>query len=116
MKNYIRALFVAVGFSLPAASAGYGKSQLVSIFEQPLWPTSSTPNGNLVYEVMTVARAGSGLLEVTLTAGNLPPGVTVTFSPSVLRFTGTRVSTQTAQMIVSCPCVMPIDSYPFTIT
>jgi len=56
------------------------------------------------------------LLEVTLSAGEMPPGVTVTFSPSVLRFTGNQVSSQTATMTVSCNGLIPIDCFPFTIT
>jgi hypothetical protein len=91
-------------------------SSLVSMSAEALWPTSSTPDGDLVYNVTTVGRAGSGLLEVTLSAGNMPPGVTVTFSPAVLRFTGNQVVAQTAKMTVSCPGLIPIDCYPFTIT
>jgi hypothetical protein len=40
----------------------------------------------------------------------------VTFSPSVLRFTGNQVTAQTATMTVTCPYLMPIDCYAFTIT
>jgi hypothetical protein len=53
---------------------------------------------------------------VELTAGNLPPGVTVTFEPSVLRFTGNKQTAQTAIMAVNCPSLMPLDCHPFTLT
>jgi hypothetical protein len=91
-------------------------SELVSLSSDPLWPTSSTPDNTLVYNVTTVGRAGAGLLEVTLTAGDMPPGVTVTFSPSVLRFTGNQVTSQTATMTVHCPSPLPLDCFPFTLT
>src|SRR5205814_186671 len=87
-----------------------------SLSTEPLWPASSKPDNNLVYNVTTVGRSGSGLLEVTLTAGAMPPGVTVTFSPSVLRFTGNQLTAQTATMTVHCPSLIPLDSYPFTLT
>ena len=116
MKNQISTLFVAIGFSLVSAGTTHAMSSLVSMSQEALWPTSSTPDGNLVYNITTVGRAGSGLLEVALTAGDMPPGVTVTFSPSVLRFTGNHLTAQTATMTVSCPYLLPLDCFPFTIT
>jgi len=116
MKNQIRALLIATGFSLAAAGSSHAMSSLISLSKEPVWPASSTPDGNIIYNVTTVARGGSGLLQVVLTAGGLPPGVTVTFSPSVLRFTGNQVTAQTSTMTVSCPGLMPIDCFPFTIT
>jgi hypothetical protein len=89
---------------------------LISLSTEPMWPTTSTPDNSLVYNVTTVGRGGSGLLEVTLTAGAMPPGVTVTFSPSPLRFTGNQVSSQTATMTVHCSSPTPLDCYPFTLT
>jgi hypothetical protein len=116
MKTQIRALLLGLTFSLASAGAGHAMSQLVSLSLEPLWPTSSTPDGDLVYNVTTVARGGSGLLEVTLTAGTMPPGVTTTFSPDVLRFTGNALTAQTATLTVHCPSLIPLDSYPFTLT
>jgi hypothetical protein len=46
----------------------------------------------------------------------MPPGVSVTFSPAVLRFTGNQLSSQTATMTVPCPGLIPLDCYPFTLT
>ncbi len=91
-------------------------STLISLAEEPLWPTSTTPNGDVLYNVTAVGRGGAGLLQVTLTASNLPPGVTVTFTPSVLKFTGNAVTGQSAVMKVSCQGLIPLDCYPFTIT
>lgn len=116
MKNRIGSLFIAVVFGLASAGVTHAMSSLISMSKDPVWPATSTPDSNLVYTVTAVGRAGSGLLQVTLTAGSLPPGVTVTFSPSVLRFTGNQLTAQTATMTVSCPTLMAIDSFPFTIT
>lgn len=105
-----------MALALATATVSHAMSQLVSISAEPLWPASSTPDSNLVYNVITVGRSGAGLLEVTLSAGAIPPGVTVTFSPTVLRFTGNRLTTQTATMTVHWPGPIPLDCYPFTLT
>lgn len=99
-----------------STSSSFAMSELISLSALPVWPTSTTPDTTVTYNVSTVGRGGAGLLEVTLTAGDLPPGVTVTFSPSVLRFTGNALSTQTARMSVTCTVPTPVDCYPFTIT
>ncbi len=91
-------------------------SELISISEEPVWPVSSNPDGSIVYSITTAGRGGAGLLEVTLTAGDMPPGVTVTFNPSVLRFTGNQVTNQLATMTVYSTNLIPIDCFPFTIT
>ena len=116
MKIQTYATLMAMVLALATTHVSYAMSELTSISAEALWPTSSTPDSNLVYSVATVARGGSGLLEVTLSAGAMPPGVTVTFSPSVLRFTGNQLTTQSATMTVHCPSLMPLDCYPFTIT
>ena len=116
MKNQISAILLGFTFSLASTGVSHAMSELVSLSSEPLWPTSSTPDTNLVYNITTVGRSGSGLLEVTLTAGAMPPGVTVTFTPSVLRFTGKQVTALTATMTVHCSSPIPLDSYPFTIT
>lgn len=116
MKKQIRAMLLGLTFSLATAGVSHAMSELISVSCTPLWPTSSTPETNLIYNLTTVGRAGAGLLEVTLTAGDMPPGVTVTFSPSVLRFTGNKVTTQNSIMTVHCPSLMPIDCHAFTIT
>jgi len=116
MKNQLRAILFGVTISLAAANVGHAMSELIGISEQPVWPTSPTPDGSVVYSITTVGRGGAGLLEVTLSAGDLPPGVTVTFDPPVLRFTGNEVTIQVATMTVFCSSPIPLDSYPFTLT
>ena len=116
MKKQIGALFAALAFGLTSAGTSHAMSTLVSMSAEAMWPTSSTPDGNLVYSVTTVGRAGSGMLEIALTASNMPSGVTVTFSPATLRFTGNQLSAQVATMTVSCPTLIPVDCFAFTIT
>lgn len=116
MKRGINTVLIATVFIVMSASVSHAMSELVSLSTEALWPTSSKPDSNLVYSITTVGRGGSGLLEVTLTAGDMPPGVTVTFSPSVLRFTGNQLTTQTATMTVHCSTLIPLDCYPFTLT
>jgi len=109
-------MLLGLTFSLVSAGVSHAMSELISLSCVPLWPTSSKPETNLVYNLTTVGRGGAGLLEVKLTADAMPPGVTVTFSPSVLRFTGNQVTAQTATMTVRCPSLMPVDCHAFTIT
>jgi hypothetical protein len=116
MKNRVSALLLGAALSVAACVTTHGMSTLITLSSEPMWPTSSTPDYNLVYNVTTVGRGGAGLLEVTLTAGDMPPGVTVTFSPSVLRFTGNQATSQTATMTVHCQGLIPLDCFPFTIT
>jgi hypothetical protein len=116
MKNRVHAILIGIAFSLATCGLSHAMSELIYLSTTPMWPVSSTPDSNIVYTVNTVGRGGAGLLEVTLTAGSLPPGVTVTFSPSVLRFTGNQLTTQTATMTVHCPSLIPVDCFPFTIT
>jgi len=116
MKNKISALLLAVTLGLASTGVSHAMSSLVSLSSQPVWPTSSTPDGNLVYNITAVGRAGAGLLQVDLTAGDMPPGVTVTFSPSFLRFTGNQLTSQTATMTISCAWPLPLDCYPYTLT
>ena len=116
MKNKVLALLLGTVFSLATCGSSHAMSELISLSALPVWPVSTTPDTSVSYSVSTVGRGGAGMLEVTLTAGDLPPGVTVTFSPSVLRFTGNALTLQAATMTVLCTVPTPVDGYPFTIT
>ncbi len=116
MKNRIRKTLLVAALALTTAGASNAMSLLISLSADPLWPTTSTPANDLLYSITTVGRGGAGLLEVALTAGEMPPGVTVTFTPDVLRFTGNQLTAQTAIMTVHCSSPMPLDCYPFTLT
>lgn len=78
--------------------------------------TQETPQHVFVYKLTAVHRNGQGMLEVDLSYGGLPAGVTVSFSPASLRFTGRVPETQTAYMTITCPSAMQIPKYPFTVT
>jgi hypothetical protein len=116
MKNQVCAILFGAAFSLASAGVSHAMSELISMSKEPVWPASPTPDGKLVYNVTTVGRTGAGMLEVTLSAGALPPGVTVTFSPSFLRFTGNQLTSQTTTMTVTCTGLIPIDCFPFILT
>ena len=109
-------MLLGLTFSLASAGVSHAMSELVSLSTEPLWPTSSTPDNTRLYNVITVGRGGAGLLTVALTTGAMPPGITVTFSPSLLRFTGNQLTTQTATMTVHCSSPTPLDCYAFTLT
>jgi hypothetical protein len=116
MKNRVYALLLGAALSLATCGLSHAKSEFITLSTTPMWPVSTTPDSNIVYTVSSVGRGGSGVLEVTLTAGAMPPGVTATFSPSVLRFTGNQLTLQTATLTVSCQSLIPVDCFPFTIT
>lgn len=117
MKNKVHAVVFGLAFAFASAGSSSAMSHLISLSSEPMWPTSSTPGGYLVYHVTTVGRGGAGLLEVTLSAGDLPPGVTATFSPSTLRFTGNQLTAQVSTMTVFCPgCPVALDCFPYTLT
>jgi hypothetical protein len=117
MKKQISALLLGVAFSLASTGVSHAMSELISLSQTPLWPTASTPSNSVAYSITTVGRAGAGLLLVNYSTGAMPPGVTVTFSPSFSRFTGNQITAQTTVMTVSFSgCPLPLDSYPFTIT
>ena len=116
MNNTISALLLAATLGLASTGVSHAMSSLISLSSEPVWPTSSTPDGNLIYNITAVGRAGAGLLLVDLTTGDMPPGVTVTFNPSSLRFTGNQLTSQTATMTVSCTWPLPLDCYPYTLT
>lgn len=116
MKNQIKAAVCGLAFGLATVSVGHAMSELVSISIEPEWPATATPGTVILYKVTTVARAGQGMLEVALSSAGLPDGSSVTFTPSVLRFTGRVPTNQVAIMTVTCPRVMPTDTYPFTVT
>jgi hypothetical protein len=116
MNKKISALLLAATLGLASTCVSHAMSSLISLSSEPIWPTASTPDGNLIYNITAVGRAGAGLLQVALTAGDMPAGVTVTFSPSTLRFTGNQLSSQTATMTVFCPWLLPLDCFPYTLT
>ncbi len=116
MKNRVNAILIGLALALVTSSSSYAMSELIALSVEPEWPGTSTPGTVIVYKVTAIGRSGQGLLEVALTSAGLPDGMTVSFSPSVLRFTGHALTNQTSTMTITCPAVMPTDIYPFTVT
>jgi hypothetical protein len=116
MKNRVYDLFFGAALVLASAGVSHGMSELVSITMAPAWPTNTAPGNVLIYNITSAGRTGSGLLEVKLDSAALPPGIKGTFSPSVLRFTGNDVTSQSALLTITCPTPMQLDKYPFTVT
>ena len=116
MKNRVYAILTGTVLSLATCGVSHAMSELVSISIEPEWPATTNPGTVILYKVTAVTRAGQGLLEVSLSSLGLPDGATVSFSPSVLRFTGREPTTQTATLTVTCTKVTPTDTYPFTLT
>jgi hypothetical protein len=116
MKKRIYIILIGMALSLANVSDSRAMSTLIDLSIEPEWPTTSSPGTVILYNVSAVLREGSGLLEVWLSSLGLPEGATVSFSPSVLRFTGHVPEVQTATMTVTCPEVLPTDTYPFTLS
>jgi hypothetical protein len=116
MKSRLYTILFGMTFGLAAVNVSHAMSQLVSLSMESQWPTTPTPGNVMVYQITAVVRQGSGLLEVGFSCAGLPQGATAQFTPSVLRFTGHEPTSLTATMTVTCTTLMPVDSYPFTIT
>jgi len=117
MKQYRSlAVLIVLVLALAAPAISHAMSTFVELSMEPEWPATTDPGTTVVYKITAVSREGQGLLEVVLSSGGMPAGAIVTFSPSVLRFTGRVPETQTATMTVTCAQVTPVDNYPFTVT
>ena len=116
MKKRVYTILIGLALSLASVNTSHAMSEFVSLSIEPEWPATSNPGTVILYKVTAVVREGSGLLEVALSTLGLPEGATVSFAPSLLRFTGHEPTNQTAIMTVTCPEVTPTDTYPFTVT
>ncbi len=78
-------------------------------------PNPVAPGSNAAYTV-TVARSGAGSIDVNLTITNLPAGVSATFVPSQVSFTGSTPSAKTATLTLATSAGAVPGSYNFTVT
>src|SRR5215471_14474055 len=101
------ALFVLSGNVLAESTVG-------SVSSGPQSPDPVQAGSNATY-VVTVNRTGNGNLDVYLSATGLPAGVTATFTPIPVHFTGSTNFSATAQLVVRTDASTPAGSYPFTI-
>jgi hypothetical protein len=114
MKNRLQAMLVGMAITLSATSMSYAMSEFVNMEFGVDYPANSSP-GNDTFYIVTATRVGQGLLEVRLTAENLPEGATVTFSPAVLRFTGRSPETLTAKVTITTTTLMNTEKCGFKI-
>lgn len=70
--------------------------------------------GNSASFPLTITRTGNGNMEIYLSAPDLPPGATASFSPNPVRFSGSIVSA-TATISISTTSEAPAGSNAFSI-
>lgn len=109
------ALLLGLALSFGTVSVSQAMSDLVSLAITPEWPTNTQPGSVTLYRI-TVTRAGAGVLDVSLSAANLPAGATASIDANALRFTGNSPETLTATLAITCTNVTATDECPFTVT
>ena len=85
---------------------------LVSVGSQS--PGTVMPGSNASY-TLAVTRTGSGSMDVYLTISNLPTGVTATFNPSPVSFSG-NLSNMTAALTLATSAGVAPGTYNFIVT
>jgi len=115
MKQNFKALVLGFALMTAAGLPAYAMSEFVSMSVKPLWPTTTTPGAVLLYEV-TVERQGQGFLEVVISSDGLPEGASAVFTQNPVRYTGHQTTIHSFLMTVTCTSVMPIETWPFTVT
>jgi hypothetical protein len=107
-KNYSIILLV-----LACATRALADSTIGSVTVGAQSPVTVMAGSNAVYTI-TVGRAGTGNLDAYLSATNLPGGVSATFVPSFIHFSGS-LSTRTGSLTLAiAPNVAP-GTYNFTV-
>jgi hypothetical protein len=76
---------------------------------------ATDPGGSATYTI-TVSRVGSGNLDVYLSISNLPAGITASFLPTMVHFTGPIPTSLTAGLTLSTSRSLPMGIYNFTVT
>lgn len=109
MNKRISALLAVLACATPAIAG----SSVGSVSVGSQLPASIMPGNSATYTI-TVVRAGSGNLDVYLTATNLPIGVTGAFVPSVVHFSGSP-STNTSMLTLTTPSGLAQGTYGFTV-
>ena len=91
-----------------------GAPVLSSVSSGPQTPDPVQAGSNATY-VVTVNRTGNGNIDVYLSAAGLPAGVTATFSPVLVHFTGSTITSATAQLVVTTDASTLPGSYNFSL-
>ena len=100
---------------LHSPSAALAASVLSGVSVSSQSPNSVVAGGSATYTV-SVSRTNNGNLDAYLTVSGLPAGVTASFSPAMLTFTGSTQMTQSATLTLSTGASTPGCTYNFTIT
>jgi hypothetical protein len=108
-KNYSIILLV-----LACATSAWADSTVGSVSVGSQSPNPVMPGSNASYTI-TVNRAGTGNLDVYLSATNLPAGVSGTFVPSFVHFSGS-LSTRTAILTLATTTSVAPGTYNFVVT
>jgi hypothetical protein len=116
MKKNLLTLFFGAACLVAVPTVSPAMSHLIDMAMTLESPTPTTPANVVVYKITAVVRSGQGLLEVGLSSAGLPQGVTVSFSPASLRFTGRIPETQVAYMSIAFPDSVAVGNYQFTVT
>lgn len=115
MKNRIFSMLVGIAFGLASSGASRAMSHLASMTIEPVTPISTLPGASVAYKI-TLTRTGQGVLNVDLTTSGLPNGVTASFSPALVRFTGRVPETLTANLTITCTSATHPEPCAFTVT
>jgi aminopeptidase S len=100
---------------LACATRALADSTIGSVSVGSQSPGTVLPGSNASYTI-TVARTGSGSVDVNLTITNLPAGVTATFVPSQVSFTGSQPLTKTASLTLATTASVAPGTYNFSVT
>jgi len=114
MKAAMNKNFSTLLILLACAARALADSTIGSVSLGLQSPAPVMPGSNATYTV-TVIRAGSGNVDVYLTATNLPAGVSATFVPSLVHLSGSR-STGTATLTLATTAGVTPSAYSFTVT
>lgn len=115
MQKRTYALALGIALSLIAGGVSHAMSHLMAIAVAAERTVTSDTTTHMSYKV-TLTRTGQGVLKVSLSSLGLPNGVTATFSPSVIRFTGRVPETMAATLTISYPNDLPLSPCTFTVT
>src|SRR5437868_2253507 len=113
MKNHLIQLSV-LAVALSVARVTLASTVLSSVVVGPQSPSSINPGSNATYNV-TVARTGTGNLDIYLSCSGLPTGATAAFSPGMVHFSGST-PTGSASLAISTTTAIAAGVYTFTTT
>lgn len=87
---------------------------LSSVGISPPIPAQIAAGGSTTYTI-TVARTGSGSMDINLSASGLPTGATASFSPNQVTFSGNAPTSKSAILTITTTAATPDGGYNFTV-